>query len=136
METSVVLRANQPVNAHRIPNNGDNQQKIANSAYKTVSVPMSWPVPIMGKPTVLQKVSVVKDTKPSNKQVAGNKMAEANMLKPVFTMVGVVLVAIQMENNKPTHIIINTVGKPTSMMAQCGFFKGKNKPEMPMMKEG
>ena len=137
METSVVLRANQPVNAHRIPNNGDNQQKIANSAYMTVSAPMSWPRPIMAKPTEPQEVPVVKDTKPSNRQVAGNKMAGANKLKLVFTMVGVVFAAIQMENNKPTHIIVNTAGKPTSMMAPCGFFKGKNKPVMPkpMMKE-
>ena len=133
METNVVLRANQPVNAHRIPNNGDNQQKIANSAYKTVSAPMSWPMPIMGKPTVLQEVSVVKDTKPSNRQVVGNKMAGVNTLKPTFTMVGVVLAAIKMENNKSTHIIANTAGKPTAMMAQCGFFKDKNKPVMPMM---
>ena len=86
METSVVLRANQPVNAHRIPNNGDNQQKIAISAYKTVSVPMSWPRPIMVKPTVPLEVAVVKDTKSSNRQVAGNKMAGVNMLKPVMPM--------------------------------------------------
>mgnify|MGYP003618519688 CR=1 FL=1 len=98
---------------------------------------MSWPMPIMGKPTVPQEVAVVKDTKPSNRQVAGNKMVGANMLKPVFTMVGVVLAAIQMENNKPPHIIINTAGKPIFMMAQCGCFKGKNKlvMQIPMVKE-
>ena len=39
METGVVLGTYQPVNAYRIPNNGDNQQKIANGAYKTVGTP-------------------------------------------------------------------------------------------------
>ena len=109
--------------------------------------PMASPMPIMAKPTVPtvpQEVPVAKDTKQAKIQVAGKKMPGVNTLKPAFTMVGTVPAAIQMEINMPTHIKINTAGKPTfmtlniwcSMSAQCWPFKPMNKPvmQMPMMR--